>query len=369
MKQTIRALCLLFLVGAMLCQPETVFDGATRALGIWVQAVVPALFPFFITSELLINAGVTQLLSRWVTPLMRPLFYLPGAAAIAVVMGFLSGSPTGAAVTAKLYQQGYCTKEEAQRLLAFTNNAGPLYILSATAIGILHRPEVGLWLCLAHYPINLIYGVVLGLWARCRHGKSLQRQGPTAAATYLPLGPLLGQSIKSAVTTICQVGGFMVLFAVLTQLLQGFGVLALLERCLIPLCRLLGLPESLAGSLSYGLFEMTLGISHLETAAAPLLAKTVAASMILAWNGLCVQAQIMGVLAGTDLDSKLYLIGRLFHCFLAPLLLVSLAGAIPASTMTLGMILPNVWQLLTLGLVVLACLLLLGRCYQRKSCR
>ena len=137
MKQTIRALCLLFLVGAMLCQPETVFDGATRALGIWVQAVVPALFPFFITSELLINAGVTQLLSRWVTPLMRPLFYLPGAAAIAVVMGFLSGSPTGAAVTAKLYQQGYCTKEEAQRLLAFTNNAGPLYILSATAIGIL----------------------------------------------------------------------------------------------------------------------------------------------------------------------------------------------------------------------------------------
>ena len=77
-------------------------------------------------------------------------------------------------------------------------------------------------------------------------------------------------------------------------------MLALLERCLIPLCRLLGLPESLAGSLSYGLFEMTLGISHLETAAAPLLAKTVAASMILAWNGLCVQAQIMGVLAGTD---------------------------------------------------------------------
>jgi nucleoside recognition membrane protein YjiH len=53
-----------------------------------------------------------------------------GESAICLILGTLSGYPMGAKLACNLKDNNICTKYEAERLLAFTNNSGPLFIIS-----------------------------------------------------------------------------------------------------------------------------------------------------------------------------------------------------------------------------------------------
>lgn len=60
---------------------------------------------------------------------MRPLFNVPGEGSYALLMGIVSGYPIGAKIIVNLKEKGICNKIEAERLLAFTNNSSPLFII------------------------------------------------------------------------------------------------------------------------------------------------------------------------------------------------------------------------------------------------
>ncbi len=61
---------------------------------------------------------------------MRPIFNVPGEGAFPfIIMGIISGYPVGAKIVTKLRENNTCSKEESERLLAFTNNSGPLLLL------------------------------------------------------------------------------------------------------------------------------------------------------------------------------------------------------------------------------------------------
>ena len=103
---------------------------ATKSgLLLWANQVVPSLFPFFIATELLSYTTVVTKIGKCLDPIMRPIFNVPGCGAYAFLMGIISGYPVGAKIVSNFRSQGLCSKEEAERLVAFTNNSGPLFIL------------------------------------------------------------------------------------------------------------------------------------------------------------------------------------------------------------------------------------------------
>ena len=317
---------------AMLLYPQATMQAAGRALDSWWNNVLPSLLPFFICAEVFSRLGLLHALSIWLTPVMQPLFRLPGAAALGLTLGFFSGSPTGAAIAGDLRRRGLISKNEGDRLLAFTNNAGPLYIM-LTVSSTLNAPEIGLWLALAHYPINLLCGLMLRFLAprhkaaaKSRNATRLPAQGwrSITQTPAQPLGVLLKDSSLKALQNISMIGAFMLIFSLLLHTLRQSGLLKLIQACLTPLCLLLGLPESVLPALSEGLFEMTLGIVTLGESTAPAADKLLAAAVILSWGGLSVHAQISGMIAGTDLSLRYYLPCRMLHIFAAPLLLILL---------------------------------------------
>ena len=120
---------LILLIGltiSMVAQPSLAYQSATRGLELWWTVVTPALLPFFFISELLMEMNISRYLSYAMSPLMRPLFNLPGCAALAVALGFCSGFPSGASITASLGRKNEITRAEGERMICFTNNAGPL---------------------------------------------------------------------------------------------------------------------------------------------------------------------------------------------------------------------------------------------------
>ena len=67
---------------------------------------------------------------------MRPLFNVAPAGATAFVLGIISGFPLGAICAKDLYKAGNLSKPEAERLLTFCNNSGPLFIIGTVGAAI-----------------------------------------------------------------------------------------------------------------------------------------------------------------------------------------------------------------------------------------
>ena len=124
---------ILVLTVFMLINPRETVDAAGYGFKLWYMVIVPALLPFFIAAELLVGLGLAQFLGVLLEPVMRPLFCLPGCTSLVVAMGFTSGFPVGAILTKRLYEEELIKPQEAERLVSFTNNSSPLFIIGAVS--------------------------------------------------------------------------------------------------------------------------------------------------------------------------------------------------------------------------------------------
>jgi len=314
----------------MISCPQVVFQGALTGLKTWWNIVFPALLPFFIASELLMNFGVVHFMGVLLEPVMRPLFNVPGAGSFVMAIGYTSGYPIGSMVTARLRSEGLCSRVEAERLMSFTNNSSPLFMLVAVAVGMFNNPGTGVIIAGAHYLSNLVLGFTLRYYARSereRFPNRSVRKGLLRSALHKmlqvqreenrPLGKIMGDAVRNAVTNLLNIGGFIILFAVIIQLLFHVGFIDTLAGILGILLLPLGFSPEILPALGSGFFEMTIGSRLASEAAAPLLQQVVAIGMILAWSGLSVHAQAASMIAETDIRMLPFVVSRLAHTCLA----------------------------------------------------
>ena len=348
---------LLMLAIAMMLRPSLACQAALRGLELWWQVVAPSLLPFFFISELLLGMNISRYLSAAMSPLMRPLFNLPGCAALAVALGFCSGFPSGASITAALRRKKEITRAEGERMICFTNNAGPLYITVAVAGGLLHCPTAALLLAAVHYGGNLLIGVLLGLGARCRRCRQTAKTAPAPpeqpAASAADLGASLQNALKRSTANIISIGCLMAFFSVVSALITTLPAASLLPQ-----------------ALSQGFWEMSLGVSAIAGSALPLEQILPITAAIISFGGISVQMQVLAMIGDTDLRLTPYLICRLAHALFAYLAMAALCHriALPSALFTGGGISRPVWlTALQLCLISLAALGLLSALMLRLS--
>lgn len=323
---------------AMVTHPAIIFEGAQTGLKTWWNIVFPSLLPFFIASELLLSFGFVNFLGVLLEPVMRPVFNVPGAGSLVVAIGFTSGYPIGSMLTARLRSEGLCTRTEAERLISFTNNSSPLFMLVAVAVGMFNNPKVGLVIAGAHYLGNLTLGLLLRFYGRsdrekilnshCQWqeipGKAFKEMVTVLRKEQRPFGKILGDAVKNSVTNLLTIGGFIILFAVLIRILTELGFITfmagLLGKILIPF----GIHSGVLGAVASGIFEMTMGTKLVSETDASLLQQLVAVAIILAWSGLSVLAQVASMIAHTDIRLGPFIVARIFHAILAGIYTVGL---------------------------------------------
>jgi len=324
------ALAVLFVL-LMITHPKEVFAGATTGLQTWWNIVFPALLPFFIASELLMSFGVVHFMGVLLEPIMRPLFNVPGTGSFVMAIGYTSGYPIGAMLTAKLRAQNMVSREEAERLVSFTNNSSPLFMLVAVAVGMFNMPALGYVIAGSHYLGNLTLGLLLRFYRRGAAGKrapAIPPRGNYVAGAFRelvrvlqaenrPLGRIMGDAVRNAVNNLLNIGGFIILFAVIIRLLESLGFIELLAGWLSFFLVPLGFPVEIMPAVASGLFEMTIGTKMAAQTEAQLLHQLLAVAIILAWSGLSIHAQVVAMLSGTDIRMLLYILSRVVHAALA----------------------------------------------------
>jgi nucleoside recognition membrane protein YjiH len=119
------------------------------------------------------------------------------------------------------------------------------------------------------------------------------------------------------------VGGFIILFSVIVQLLHLIQVSVLAGKLFEGIFCLIDIPVSLGVPFFAGLFEITLGATLLsEIQTDSLLPKVILVSFILGFNGFSIQAQVASILAKTDIRFRPYFFARLLHGIIASILTI-----------------------------------------------
>lgn len=109
--------------GGVLCLSCMLFDLgpawllAPEVKGVVFDELLPLLFCLFLiaglTLPLLLDYGLVEFVGVFASPLMRPLFKLPGSASIDCLSSWLGDGSLGIMVTARQYHQGHYSEKEA----------------------------------------------------------------------------------------------------------------------------------------------------------------------------------------------------------------------------------------------------------------
>lgn len=314
----------------MIIYPAAVFQASKTGVNAWWNIVFPALLPFFISSELLMNYGVIQFMGVLLEPVMRPLFNLPGAGSFVLAVGYTSGFPISASLTARLRKDRLCTRLEAERLMCFTNNASPLFMLVAVGVGMFNNPRLGIIIAISHYAGNLLLGLLLRFYksddpefkpAKPRRGSLFREAVAEMLKAYRanprPFARILGESITSSVNKLLVIGGFVIIFSVIIKISMLTGLMEVVNSVLAIAAVPFGFTKPAVQALGCGFFEITLGTKAAAEAASSLIQRVTAASVILGWSGISVLAQVSAMISETDLKLGLFVVSRLFHSITA----------------------------------------------------
>ena len=300
MKKQLRVilLILLLLCALWLLTDTSVRSSVTAALSLCARSVIPALFPFMVVSSLLISLGLGELLSAPLGGLMA-LYGIGGAGASALVLGLIGGYPTGGRTAAALYREGLVTRDEAERLLAFCNNANPAFLITVLGAGVFGSFRAGLWLWLIHIAAALLSGL---LTARPRRG--MPRSAPQNRPVFRAAGfaSAFVSSVQSALGSILSVCAFVVVFSILS----------------LPIRRLGGI----VGTAATGALELFSVLPLLK----PDRTGFILAAGIAGWGSLSVLCQTAALTADTGLSLRRCALGKAVQSILSMLLAALCCG-------------------------------------------
>jgi len=311
------------------------FESCKYGIKLWANSVVPSLLPFFIATELLNYTNFVYLLGKVFDKIMRPIFNVPGNSTFPLIMGIISGYPVGAKIVSNLKLQGSLSNEEAERLLAFTNNSGPLFIVGTVGIGLFKNIQVGIILLITHVLASLTIGFLFRWWKpSCNNFCNKKREKvakplfPSSQISAKNLGEILSKSIMNAINTVLLIGGFIVLFSVIISMLESSKVLSILSNILAPFLHACNIPPYFSTGIISGIVELTHGLSKIALISTGNLSITICA-FILGFGGISVCLQILSIISKAEISIKPYIIGKLLQGFLAAVYTYLIINFIP----------------------------------------
>lgn len=289
-KRTITG-CFAFLgMFILILDGKTALAGAQTGIDLCIRTVIPSLFPFFLLSALLTDA-LSGSSGSFLSPIGKLLGIPKGAESI-LLPAFLGGYPAGAQAISSAYRSSRMTKENAERMLAFCNNAGPSFLFGMVAPMFEDRRTAFLL-----WGIHIASAVLVSFL--------IPQSGPELFGSYVRREGTFSTAMHSSVTIMAAVCGWVILFRVL---------LAFLDRWFLWF-----FPVSLQVSIC-GILELSNGCCALAGIRDPDL-RFLLCSGMLGWGGVCVALQTHSAAEGLSIAA--YLKGKVLQTIFSLLLSAS----------------------------------------------
>ena len=288
---------MLFILFILIYQSDCV-AAAANGLILWYENILPALLPFTIFSNILIQSGYLDDMIRAASPLLSRMFFQHPQAAYPIISGFLFGFPIGSKTTADLMREGKLTIQEANILCAMCNNISPVFVGSYLLISSLEIYHMT-WIT---YAILDLPPLISGLFLRSRQ-KACCGKKKSASRSNLNF-QIIDAGIMNGFETLLKLGGYIMLFSLMAQMcVRVAGKNELLLMCLTGFTEITNGIHVIAQSISYPLafkYPMIIGFT--------------------AFGGLSGFAQTASMVKETGISMRFYLAFRLVQTIISTLL-------------------------------------------------
>lgn len=304
MKCLNKLLCLilfLFLTIELIVSSDLIMVTIKEAIHLWFYKVVPALLPFFLFSNFLMNYGFIEITSEFAKPIMS-FFKLNENAAFILMMSMLTGSPGNAFYIKEALKKGKLNEKEATKILMISQFASPLFILGTVRI-LLNDFKLSILILIITYITNFILAFLFQNFYASKESSSfsfftLKRnfyQKETQS-----FGKTLSSSIKKTFDTLITILGSICFFYMITAIIQHNHLL----------------PTSIMPYFS-GILEMTQGINQVSLLNCSNHIKVFWIAVFLSFGGFSIHSQILSLICDTKIKYFPYLVARILHAMIA----------------------------------------------------
>ena len=186
-------------------------EGVKSGLKFCFTVILPSAFPFMILSDLLLFVLRFERIAS-LRALFSKLFKINGYAITVFLTGLISGFPIGAKLARELYKSGKISKNECERLIGFSNNASPAFVISGIGAGLLGSVKIGVFI----YLISVFSCIATGMiFAGFTASKKETEYEQIHSFSFV-------NSIKEATKASINICGFIAFFSVVITLLRQF---------------------------------------------------------------------------------------------------------------------------------------------------
>ncbi len=275
----------------IILHPAPCISSAKEAVGICLDAVIPSLFPFMVISGIMISSGACTVIGKLIHPLTKRLLKLSENGSFIFFSGFFLGYPIGAKQASYMIKNNMITLDEAQSLISFCNNSGPLFVIGTVGNIMYNDNRTGVILYIIHILSAITYGIITR--NICFKKTSCKTHSSNSKNKY---NLNFINSVEDAMDSVIKISGYIIFFAsmctaIKTVIPKNFNMLS---------------------DMMLSLAEITSGIKNISSN--NLLeyeTKLIITSFLLSFSGICITLQIKSAIGGTGLKILPYIKGKI----------------------------------------------------------
>lgn len=272
----------------MISDANKIISCAQSAMFLCAKKVLPSVFPFM-TAAAVFTSSADISSSKTLSFFTKNIFGMSAHSVLPVICGILCGYPTGAISTCALYERGLISKSEAESLIAFSNNSSPLFVIGTVGFTMLGSAKIGAALYAIHIFSAIVCAAVLKPFTVCKNFSEKK------SVSHIPAS--FTDSVCQSVISSLKVCGFVVIFAVISEILSSLPIFG--EKCACAVNCIL---------------EITNGCGKISALSTDMNLKCALAAATLSWAGFSVHMQIKSIIAPFNLSMKKYYITRPLSC-------------------------------------------------------
>lgn len=284
-KNLFLSFCICFVLICIISSPQKYISVALNAIDVWAKILVPALFPFFVFTKLLTSFGYAERVSLLFQKTTYKFYKTPPISAYVFLMSILTGYPVGSKLVSDLYNNGQISKQDAKKIITFTSNSGPMFIIGSVGIGMLTSKSAGYIILLSH----IIGALINGLFYR-----NIKIDNSYTPKNYnlSKQDTSLSSSVFDSIQSILMIGGIVVIAFIFIEILNDINIFS----PIINLLKFVGINPSISSSIINGLCEITRGCLDISNLALSTNLKTIFACFIISFGGISTTLQAMAFL-------------------------------------------------------------------------
>lgn len=257
-------------------------ESINQSFSLWINNLIPSLFPMIIINEILINYNFPIIICSFFYKLMNKLFKLSFNGTYIFIMSLFIGTPANALLIKNLLNNDMLEEDEVNKLLYVCYFSNPLFLYNMLLL-IFSSSKVAIKIILIHYLSNFIILFIIRNRFVAKGNNKIHLKG-------ISLEKLIPLATNKAINSLITILGVISFYILISNYF----------------CK---------NSLIKGLLEITTGLNSLVLSTSKY--KDIISIIIINFGGLSIATQIKSILEDTNLKFINYFKGRLFQIIIS----------------------------------------------------